>query len=73
MTAGGGQIDAGQKWLIPCVEIHDAPRYEYSGLHLDVCRHYFPVSLIKKYLDYMVMHKFNKFHWHLTEDQGWRR
>ncbi|MBN2416842.1 family 20 glycosylhydrolase [bacterium] len=59
-------------WSVPCVVIEDAPRYAYRGLHLDVCRHYFPVSFIKKYLDYMAMHKLNTFHWHLTEDQGWR-
>lgn len=62
----------GMNWSIPCAVIKDAPRYSYRGLHLDVCRHFFPVQFIKRYLDYMAMHKLNTFHWHLTEDQGWR-
>ena len=53
-------------------DIKDQPRFKWRGLHLDVCRHYFPVSFIKKYIDYMAMYKLNTFHWHLTEDQGWR-
>ncbi|WP_439185373.1 family 20 glycosylhydrolase [Carboxylicivirga taeanensis] len=59
-------------WEIPIVEIEDAPRFKYRGLHLDVCRHYVSVDDIKKHLDMMAMFKMNKFHWHLTEDQGWR-
>lgn len=58
--------------LLPAVVIHDQPRYEYRGMHLDPCRHFFSVDFTKKYLDYMAYHKLNKFHWHLTEDQGWR-
>ena len=54
------------------VSIIDFPRFQYRGMHLDVGRHFFPVSFIKKYIDYLAYHKFNKFHWHLTEDQGWR-
>jgi hexosaminidase len=57
---------------IPLVNIQDAPRFTYRGMHLDVGRHFFPVSFIKKYLDYIALHKMNFFHWHLTEDQGWR-
>ncbi len=57
---------------IPFVRIFDAPRFEYRGMHLDVGRHYFPPSFIKKYIDGIAMHKMNRFHWHLTEDQGWR-
>ncbi|MHA6246750.1 glycoside hydrolase family 20 protein [Pontibacter sp. CAU 1760] len=57
---------------IPAVAIQDAPRFEYRGMHLDVGRHMFPVSFIKKYIDYLALHKMNYFHWHLTEDQGWR-
>lgn len=53
-------------------DIKDQPRFSWRGLHLDVGRHFFPVSYIKKYLDYMAMYKLNTFHWHLTEDQGWR-
>lgn len=57
---------------IPMVSIQDAPRFTYRGMHLDVGRHLFPVSFIKKYIDYIALHKMNFFHWHLTEDQGWR-
>lgn len=57
---------------IPFVEITDYPRFAYRGLHLDVSRHMFPVEFIKKYIDLMAKHKFNRFHWHLTDDQGWR-
>lgn len=57
---------------IPCCEIRDYPRFPYRGLHLDVSRHIFPVSFVKKYIDLMAIHKFNFFHWHLTDDQGWR-
>ena len=56
----------------PALEIKDAPRYSYRGLHLDVGRHFFPVDFIKKYIDLLAYHKMNRFHWHLTEDQGWR-
>ena len=59
-------------WCLPCVKIEDEPRYQWRGMHLDVCRHYFSVDFIKKYIDYLAMHKMNTFHWHLTEDQGWR-
>ncbi len=57
---------------IPALHIVDKPRYSWRGLHLDVARHFFPVSDIKKYIDYMAMYKLNTFHWHLTDDQGWR-
>ncbi|GGK34135.1 hypothetical protein GCM10007962_30710 [Yeosuana aromativorans] len=57
---------------IPAVNITDNPRFVYRGMHLDVGRHFFPVSFIKKYIDLIAMHKMNTFHWHLTEDQGWR-
>ena len=59
-------------WSIPCVHINDAPRFGYRGLHLDEGRHFFGVETVKRYLDIMEVHKLNKFHWHLTEDQGWR-
>jgi len=54
------------------IEITDAPQFKYRGMHLDVGRHFFPVDFIKKYIDLMSMLKMNTFHWHLTEDQGWR-
>ncbi|NDK55160.1 beta-N-acetylhexosaminidase [Pontibacter fetidus] len=57
---------------IPALEITDKPRYSWRGLHLDVVRHFFPVADVKKYIDYLAMHKLNTFHWHLTDDQGWR-
>jgi len=60
------------KLAIPYVSIEDEPRFGYRGMMLDVGRHFFPVSFVKKYIDYLALHKFNKFHWHLTEDQGWR-
>jgi hexosaminidase len=57
---------------IPWIKISDAPKYAWRGMHLDVCRHYFPITFIKKYIDYLAHYKMNTFHWHLTEDQGWR-
>ncbi|MBX2963767.1 MAG: beta-N-acetylhexosaminidase [Cyclobacteriaceae bacterium] len=57
---------------IPKAIITDFPRFAWRGLHLDVCRHFFPVDFIKRYIDLMAQYKFNTFHWHLTEDQGWR-
>lgn len=59
-------------WEIPAVRIKDKSRFPWRGMHLDVCRHFFRVEFIKKYIDYLAMHKMNTFHWHLTEDQGWR-
>ena len=59
-------------WNVPCVTIRDRPRYRWRGLHLDVARYFFDKAFVKKYLDYMAMHKLNKFHWHLTDNQGWR-
>jgi hexosaminidase len=59
-------------WEIPCVEIEDVPRFTWRGAHLDVCRHFFPKEFVKKFIDILAMHKLNTFHWHLTEDQGWR-
>lgn len=57
---------------IPCVIVHDAPQFQHRGMHLDVGRHFFSVEFIKKYIDALAMLKMNTFHWHLTEDQGWR-
>jgi hexosaminidase len=68
----GSALSTGIRWQIPCVEITDNPRFSWRGMHLDVGRHFVPVEFIKKYLDNMAMHKLNTFHWHLTEDQGWR-
>lgn len=60
------------KLAIPACEIKDEPRFAYRGMHLDVGRHLFSVEAIKKYIDLLALHKMNYFHWHLTEDQGWR-
>ena len=60
------------QWTIPCGSIEDAPLYPYRGLHLDVSRNFFDKKFILKYIDLMAMYKYNKFHWHLTDDQGWR-
>ena len=57
---------------IPKAFVQDYPKFEWRGLHLDVSRHFFSVKEIKKYLDLMAIYKFNTFHWHLTDDQGWR-
>ena len=57
---------------LPAVKIVDAPSYAYRGMHLDVARHMFPVDFIKEYIDLIALHKMNTFHWHLTDDQGWR-
>lgn len=57
---------------IPQLAIYDYPAFGYRGMHLDVSRHFFDVDFIKKYIDYIAMQKFNTFHWHLTDDQGWR-
>ncbi len=57
---------------IPPMKIEDAPQYDYRGAHLDVCRHFFTVAEIQKFIDELVLHKINVFHWHLTEDQAWR-
>jgi hexosaminidase len=65
-------IEKSNALSIPCVQIKDSPRFEWRGMHLDVCRHFFPISFVKKYIDMMAMYKLNTFHWHLTEDQGWR-
>lgn len=59
-------------FILPAAEINDYPRFKYRGMHLDVSRHMFPVSFIKKYIDLMAQYKLNNFHWHLTDDQGWR-
>lgn len=67
----GGAGGSGE-YRIPGVHVADNPRFPWRGMHLDVCRHFFTKEFIKKYLDLMAMHKMNVFHWHLTEDQGWR-
>lgn len=65
-------LEHGATIKVPCAQIEDYPRFGYRGMHLDVCRHFFGVSFIKKYIDLMAAYKLNNFHWHLTDDQGWR-
>lgn len=57
---------------IPAVKISDSPRFRYRGMHLDISRHFQPVEFVKRFIDLMSQYKFNYFHWHLTDDQGWR-
>lgn len=61
-----------QKFQLPCLSITDAPNFMYRGMHLDVSRHFFGVDYVKQYIDFIALHKMNYFHWHLTDDQGWR-
>ena len=62
----GGKIE------IPSVRVEDSPRFGYRGVHLDVARHFFPVDSVKQYIDIIALHNVNRFHWHLSDDQGWR-
>jgi hexosaminidase len=71
-AAYGSAGTAGGAAVLPCVKIEDMPRLPWRGMLLDVSRHFFPKEFIKRYLDYLALHKMNTFHWHLTDDQGWR-
>ncbi len=62
----------GADWTLPAVRIEDTPRFRWRGAHLDVARHFMPKEFVKKYIDLLALHKLNTFHWHLTDDQGWR-
>ena len=64
--------DANAVVEMPAANINDAPRFAYRGMHLDCSRHFFPASFVKKYIDMIALHNMNRFHWHLTDDQGWR-
>ena len=68
----GKQDAAVTKYALPCVTIQDEPRFAYRGFMLDVARHFFTVEEVKRMLDVMSYYKMNRFHWHLTDDQGWR-
>ena len=68
----GKEEAASLDWSLPCVEINDAPRFGYRGMHMDVVRHFFDMNMVKRYLDIMEVHKLNTLHWHITDDQGWR-
>ncbi|MEA3426169.1 MAG: beta-N-acetylhexosaminidase [Bacteroidota bacterium] len=65
-------VEKKKELTVPALEIEDQPRFAYRGMHLDVGRHFYPIDFIKKFIDYIALHKMNTFHWHLTEDQGWR-
>ena len=65
-------VATGMSWSLPAVSIEDRPRFEWRGGHLDVGRHFMPPEFVKRYIDLLALHKMNTFHWHLTEDQGWR-
>ena len=67
-----GKLVPDVRWTIPAVRIVDAPRYRWRGMMLDVSRHFFTKEFVKRYIDHLAMHKMNTFHWHLTDDQGWR-
>lgn len=58
--------------FLPTVRISDKPRFQWRGFMLDVGQYFQPISVVKKYIDYLAMHKINTFHWHLNDDQGWR-
>jgi len=62
----------GVSWTVPVVDIEDMPRFSWRGAHLDVSRSFMPKEFVKKYIDLLALHKMNRFHWHLTDDQGWR-
>ena len=64
--------DTGNVAAVPVGEVNDMPRFTYRGFMLDVGRHFYPVEYIKEVIDMLAMHNINYFHWHLTEDQGWR-
>lgn len=68
----GRETAADKDWSLPCLDIEDAPRFGYRGLHLDVSRHFFSTDEVKKIIDIMAVYKLNTMHWHLTDDQGWR-
>jgi len=65
-------LQPGNNWKVPCIAIQDHPRFPYRGMHLDVSRHFFPKEFILKYIDLIASFKMNTFHWHLTDDNGWR-
>lgn len=67
-----GSSKADADWTLPAVRIEDAPAFRWRGLHLDVCRHFFSVDDVCRYIELLAQHRMSVFHWHLTEDQGWR-
>lgn len=72
VPAGAVSVQKAKYGVIPCCTIKDAPSFGYRGTHLDCSRHFFTIDEVKKFIDILAMHKINRFHWHLTDDQGWR-
>lgn len=72
IPAGAVSVDKAKYAVIPCCAIKDAPAFAYRGTHLDCSRHFFSAEEVKTYIDILAMHKINRFHWHITDDQGWR-
>ncbi|MBO4757519.1 MAG: beta-N-acetylhexosaminidase [Bacteroidales bacterium] len=68
----GKSVGVSADWRLPCAVISDRPRFSYRGMHLDCARHFFSVDAVKRYLGIMAVYKLNRFHWHLSDDQGWR-
>lgn len=66
------KAEDGVKWIVPCVQVEDAPQFSYRGVMLDVSRHFIPKEDMKRHIDLLAFHKLNTLHWHLTDDQGWR-
>jgi hexosaminidase len=62
----------GTEWNVACLLVEDSPRFKWRGAMLDVSRHFMPKEFVKKYIDLLAIHKMNSFHWHLTDDTGWR-
>jgi hexosaminidase len=71
-SPGGAAGSAPVPLEVRSVRVDDAPCFSYRGMHLDVARHFFGPDFVKRYIDMLARYKINRFHWHLTEDQGWR-
>jgi hexosaminidase len=71
-TFGSSKVPTDEPFIIPSVRVEDYPRFGWRGMHLDVSRHFFDVQFVRRYLDHLALHKINVFHWHLTDDDGWR-
>jgi hexosaminidase len=72
LLPANADLQSSNQITIPAFTISDKPRYGWRGMMLDVCRHFYPVDFVKQFIDYLAIHKMNNFHWHLTDDQGWR-
>jgi hexosaminidase len=71
-TFGSHKVFTDEPFAIPCLQVEDYTRFDWRAMHLDVSRHFFDVPFVKRYLDHLALHKINVFHWHLTDDDGWR-